>query len=149
VTNVVNNVELLSADACRDLLQAGLVGRVAFWADGPHVVPVNFAVSGSDLVLRTSADSMLAGRAPGTQVALEIDHIDYEGHRGWSVVAVGPCTALEDPEVIDAICGDWEPRPWADGDREAYLVIAPETVTGRRVGRGWTHANEVPVRRHR
>ena len=145
----MTNIEQLSVDACRELLRAGLVGRVAFWADGPHVVPVNFAVSDSDLVLRTSEDSLLATCAPGTQVALEIDHIDYEGHRGWSVVAVGPCHAMEDPAVIDAICGDWEPRPWADGDREAFLVIAPEKVTGRRVGRGWTHANEVPVRRRR
>lgn len=144
----MTNVEHLSTEACLALLRAGLVGRVAFWADGPHVVPVNFAVTGTDLVLRTSAESLLAARGPGTEVALEIDHIDYEGHRGWSVVAVGPCTAIEDPAVIEAICGDWEPRPWADGDREAFLAIAPETVTGRRVGGGWTDANEVPVRRH-
>ena len=141
----MSRIEDLSAAECEELLRAGLVGRVAFWADGPHVVPINYAVSGSTLVLRTTAESQLATRAPGTVVALEIDNLDYEGHRGWSVVATGTCLTIDDPdEVIDS----WEPRPWADGERESYLGITWERLTGRRIGGGWTRANEVPVRRH-
>jgi len=140
----MSRIEELSESQCVELLRAGLVGRLSFWADGPHVVPVNFSVNDATLVLRTTADSLLATHAPGTVVALEIDNIDYEGHRGWSVVASGPCLTIDDPEdVIDS----WEPRPWADGVRETYLGIAWDRLSGRRVGGGWTRANEVPVRR--
>jgi len=140
-------IETLTQEHNRALLEAGLVGRVAFWADGPHILPVNYSVVGDDIVIRTAGSSLLAVQGPGTEIALEIDHIDYPEHRGWSVVATGPCERMDDEAEIARITDGWGPRPWAEGDRSRYLRLRWSTLTGRRVGRGWTYANEVPVRR--
>jgi len=140
-------LETLTTAHCRALLEAGLIGRVAFWADGPHILPVNYSIFGDDVVIRTAGDSLLAAQAPGTEVALEIDHIDYAEHRGWSVVATGACERIEDESEIRRITDGWDPRPWAEGERNRYLRLRWSTLTGRRIGRGWTYANEVPVRR--
>jgi len=140
-------VEILTEEQCLALLRAGLIGRVAFWADGPRIVPVNFAVVEDAIVIRTAADSQLARNGVGTQVALEIDHVDYATHRGWSVVATGTCAVIDDDAEIGAVCDTWDPRPWADGERVEFLRIRWDQLTGRRIGAGWTYANEVPVRR--
>ena len=68
----------LSTDECRELLSAGLVGRVAVCTPvGPHVVPVNYAVVDDDVVIRTSPYSVLGSHARGSILALEVDHLDY------------------------------------------------------------------------
>jgi hypothetical protein len=59
-------------DECRELLDAGLVGRVAVSTPmGPHIVPVNYAVVDDCIVLRTSPYSVLGSHARGAILALE------------------------------------------------------------------------------
>jgi len=140
-------VEVLTDEQCRALLQAGLIGRVAFWADGPRIMPVNFAVIDDAIVVRTSPDSELATRGVGTEVAVEIDHVDYQARRGWSVVATGPCEWITEASEIATVRDTWDPRPWANGTRDEFLRIRWHSLTGRRIGGGWTYDNEVPVRR--
>lgn len=139
-------MEVLTVEQCRALLKAGLIGRLAFWADGPHVVPVNFAVIDDAIVVRTSPESELAVRGVGTEVAVEIDHVDYQAHRGWSVVATGPCERITESEIAH-VRDTWDPRPWANGARDEFLRVRCDSLTGRRIGAGWTYDNEVPVRR--
>ena len=54
---------------------------------------------------------------------------------------------VEDDEELDLIKRTWDPRPWASGSRPLYVRLQWTELTGRRLGRGWTHETELPVRR--
>ena len=138
----------IAAPECRDLLSAGLVGRVALCTPvGPHIVPVNYAVVDESIVLRTSPYSVLGSHARGAILALENDQFDYERQRGWSVVARGRAEAVTGAEELDHIRSVWEPRAWAAGQRNLYLRVRWSEITGRRLGPGWHPADALPVRR--
>lgn len=138
----------LSPEECRELLSAGLVGRVAVCTPvGPHIVPVNYAVVDDSVVLRTSPYSVLGSHARGTILAVEIDQFDYERQHGWSVVVRGRAEAVTSAEDLSRIKQVWEPRTWASGQRNLYLRIPWTEVSGRRLGVGWNPRDELPVRR--
>ena len=137
----MDDVVLLSDAECRDLLETDTVGRVAFVTPaGPRIVPVNYALHGEALEMRTTAYSELAVYAPGHEIAFEIDQLDSERRRGWSVVAHGVCERLEQPSS-----GSWHhdgpgPEPWAGGFRPMWLRLEWRELTGRRVGGPhWPH----------
>lgn len=138
----------LSTEECRDLLCAGLVGRVAVCTPlGPHIVPVNYAVVDDSVVLRTSPYSVLGSHARGTILALEIDQFDYESQRGWSVMARGRAEAVTGAEELNHVRTVWDPQAWAAGQRNLYLRIRWSELTGRRLGAGWDPTENLPVRR--
>lgn len=133
----------LSPAECRELLETDTVGRVGFVAPGgPRILPVNFALVGEAIELRTTAFSELARHAPGHQIAFEIDHLDTERRRGWSVVAQGLCEWVHDPDAFERNRGQSQPQPqpWAAGARPVHLRLAWRELTGRRVGGShWPH----------
>lgn len=133
---------------CLDLLSAGMVGRIAVCTpSGPHIVPVNYALHGDAVVFRTTPYSILGTHAWNQRIALEIDHVDYESRTGWSVVAAGSGEMVEDPDELTAIRTWWDPRPWAGGGRHLYLRLRWDSLTGRKIGAGWSVSDEPPVRR--
>jgi uncharacterized protein len=136
----------LSPAECRELLAAGLVGRVALCTPvGPHVVPVNYGVVDESVVLRTSPYSVLGSQARGSTLALEIDEFDYERQRGWSVVARGRAEAVTSAEELSHIRSVWEPNAWAAGQRNVYLRLRWSELTGRRLGPGWKAVETLQV----
>jgi uncharacterized protein len=138
----------LSSDECRELLNAGLVGRVALSTPvGPHIIPVNYAIVDDSVVFRTSPYSVLGSHARGAILALEVDQFDYERQRGWSVVARGRADVVTSAEELQHIKRVWEPNAWAAGQRNLYLRIRWSELSGRRLGPGWKPADELPVRR--
>jgi nitroimidazol reductase NimA-like FMN-containing flavoprotein (pyridoxamine 5'-phosphate oxidase superfamily) len=138
----------LSHAECEQLLRAGLVGRIAACTpDGPHIVPVNYAVVDDAVVLRTTAYSLLGSHAKGSVLALEVDHFDYENQRGWSVVARGRTEPVIDTDQLDKVRRSWDPTPWASGRRSLYLRMRWSELTGRRLGQGWDLMASLPVRR--
>lgn len=138
----------LSEEKCRELLAAGLVGRVAFCTPaGPRIIPVNHAVVDDAVVFRTTPYSELGTRVHDLPVALEVDHLDYDRQQGWSVVATGSASAIEDPDEVEEIRAVWDPRPWAGGVRPLYVRLRWAGLTGRRIGHGWSADTETPVRR--
>lgn len=140
-------VQVLSTADCIRLLRSGVVGRVAVSTpQGPHVVPVNHAVIGRSIVLRTAASSVLVTVGVGSVIGFEIDHVDYTRHLGWSVLARGPASILSADEVTAAE-HEWAPRPWAGGERSAYVGLCWTQLTGRRLGGGWDIFKELPVNR--
>lgn len=144
----MSEVENLSYAKCRELLGGGVFGRVAVCtADGPRIIPVNYSLVGEAVVFRTSPYGVVATRDWRSPMAFEVDHVDYADHRGWSVLATGPGERVEDLEELDLIKRTWDPRPWAAGTRPLYVRLLWTELTGRRVGQGWTHENELPVRR--
>lgn len=138
----------LTIDECLELLNAGVVGRVALSTPvGPRIVPVNYAMHGDAIVFRTAPYSELGTYGWNADVAFEIDNIDYEKHQGWSVVAIGRAEVVEDPEELRDIRSGWDPTPWAGGRRHLYIRLRWRDVTGRRVGGDWNRTTMTPVRR--
>lgn len=140
-------VELSYAE-CRELLGAGVFGRIAVCTpDGPKILPVNYSLVSETVVFRTSAHGLVAAHDWGSPIAFEIDDVNYAEHRGWSVLATGPGERIEDPDQLSLVRRTWEPQPWAGGDRSLYVRLAWDELTGRRLGGGWNRNNEMPVRR--
>src|SRR6266508_6107690 len=138
----------LSYGKCLELLTGGVVGRVGLCTPGgPRIVPVNYSVVDDAVVFRTQPYSLLGTYAWNTNLAFEVDHIEYDTHRAWSVVALGRGSMVEDETELAAIRAFWDPRPWVSGPRLVYVKLRWDTLTGRRLGAGWTHDNEMPVRR--
>ncbi|MBM7515684.1 pyridoxamine 5'-phosphate oxidase family protein [Nocardioides nitrophenolicus] len=116
----------LSEDECWELLRSRPVGRVA-WSGmhGVSVVPVNFAVDGDAVVLRTTPYSVMARDCAGREVAFEVDAIDEDSRLGWSVVVRGRCEREE--RATEGV------HPWATGSRVLGLRIEVRSLTGRRI----------------
>ena len=145
----MNEAFELDEHTCRELLSAGLVGRIAVCTeDGPHVVPVNFTVVGDAVVVRTTAYSVLGRQPDGAVMAVEVDGVDYEHHRGWSVVARGRGRVVTEAQELEDIQATWPPRAWASGTRTRFIRVRWTELTGRQLGRGWDPLTTLPVRRH-
>lgn len=131
----------LGAAECRELMGTDTVGRVAFVTPaGPRIVPVNFVVVGEAIEFRTTAYSELATYAPDAEVAFEVDHLDRDHHRGWSVIAHGTCERLDDPDETKHRTPEQDTKPWAGGHRTMWLRLEWSELTGRRVGGShWPH----------
>ncbi len=138
----------LSYDKCRELLSGGVVGRAAVCTPtGPRILPVNYAVIDDSIVFRTTPYSVLGTYAWNTQLAFEVDQVDHEFQRGWSVVAVGRGEMVDDDADLAAIRAFRNPQPWAGGARLLYVRLRWDGLTGRQLGTGWTRDEEMPVRR--
>ena len=137
----------LSYSQCEAVLRAGVVGRVAVWSAGPHIMPMNYSVVDEAIIMRTAADSVLGMQAHGALVAFEVDYFDYAYHRGCSVVARGETEVVEDPAEVAHIHAVWAPRPWAGGDRPLLVRLRWTELSGRQLGSGWNPMYELPVRR--
>jgi hypothetical protein len=127
-------LEDLSYDECLGLLRHSDFGRVALLHDGaPIVLPVNFRLvevtQRTWIALRTRPGNVI-DRAP-TAVAFEIDSIDPIGHEGWSVLVRGMLHHI-DPDAAD-FGHRFDPEPWLLAERDAWLVIEPHTISGRRL----------------
>jgi nitroimidazol reductase NimA-like FMN-containing flavoprotein (pyridoxamine 5'-phosphate oxidase superfamily) len=137
----------LRRSECETLLRRGVVGRVAISTPtGPHILPLNYAVSEGDVVVCTTPYSLLGTYGRDQLLAFEVDHFEYPRQRGWSVVVRGHATAVDDSEELRTLVRV-VPRPWATGSRSLYLRIPLTEVTGRRLGAGWDLEETMPVRR--
>lgn len=138
----------LTGEECERLLRAGVVGRVAVATpEGPHIVPVSYSVFEATIVVRTASYSVLGTYGRDAMLAFEADHVDYERHLGWSVMARGRSWGEADLEELARIDAAWPPRPWASGERDLHLRIRWSTLTGRILGSEWHRVNESPVHR--
>jgi nitroimidazol reductase NimA-like FMN-containing flavoprotein (pyridoxamine 5'-phosphate oxidase superfamily) len=128
-------IEWLDRDECLYLLAGEDVGRLAV-VEGrmPVVFPVNYALDGDAVVIRTDVGTKLgaAGRAPA---CFEVDCLDRRQRTGWSVLVTGRLEEVTpwDSEVfhrVTVLAVD----PWAGGDKAHWLRLVPARITGRRVG---------------
>jgi hypothetical protein len=124
----------LSDARCLELLRDGVIGRVALCSPlGPRIVPLTYALRGDSVVWRTSPYSELALHGRDQELAFEVDHIDYERRQAWSVVAVGRCEAVDDPETAEQLGLASMPAPWAGGHRPLCMRLRWRSLTGRLV----------------
>jgi len=126
-------LQTLTAAECYDLLSPGGVGRVAFTAaDGPVVLPVNFAMAGQTVIFRTAPDTLLAGYLDGP-AGFEVDRLDEALSQGWSVLVSGRAVRVTSEAEVRRLEQYAGVRPWAGGARAVYVRIIPRRITGRRV----------------
>jgi hypothetical protein len=124
----------LDLPTCERLIRRGAFGRFAFVSPrGPEIFPVNYAVHGRAVLVRTSPDSALARHGAGAELAFEMDAVDHEYWNGFSVIARGVGEILESPPAPEV--GAPPPRPWAGGDKSAVLRMAWTEISGRAIGR--------------
>lgn len=136
---MVTTLYELSQRECEDLLHAGTTARVAYVTpDGPHIIPINYAVIDGSIILRTSPSSLLGIHGRHARLAIEIDGFDIAREQGWSVVARGVSEVVEDPRLTAALEAAWTPRPWVAGHRSLFLKVPVDELSGRRSGTGWS-----------
>lgn len=125
---------ILTPEDCRRLLTEATVGRLAVVRGGyPVVVPVNYAMHGDRIVVRTGPGTKLSG-AHQHRVAFEVDEVDEVWRAGWSVLVQGFAVEVtpdsgDQYRELAAVGGE----SWAPGRRDRILVIAPISITGRRI----------------
>ncbi|WP_285622718.1 pyridoxamine 5'-phosphate oxidase family protein [Actinoallomurus iriomotensis] len=122
---------MLGRDACLSLLRSVDVGRVAWAADDGEVtvVPVNFALTGEDIVFRTAAGGKLDAVRSGRTISFEADDLEPALRAGWSVLAVGHAELTAEPDPVARhrpVSWDRRPKP--------YLIrLRLERVSGFRL----------------
>lgn len=129
---IVNELRPLTRHECLRLLRSAEIGRLGFSEHAlPSIRPVNFALHGDDIIVRTTAGGAIS-KVAGAVVAFEVDEIDAVTHSGWSVVVIGKAEPVTE---IDALVSLADPtrRPWAPGERSCFLRIRAEIVSGRRI----------------
>lgn len=120
----------LDESTCHQLLAAASTGRLALNdPQGPHVVPVNHAVVDGDVLLRSGEGRKREAAEPGQAASFQVDGVDAERGRGWSVLARGVLELVEESEQEP---GDG-PQPMAGGDRPYLLRLRVRSITGRRL----------------
>jgi uncharacterized protein len=130
-------LEELPYEECVELLAAQSVGRIAVIVErGPVVVPVNYRLveahgvtPGAWIALRTRPGNVID--QAGDDVAFEIDAIDSYHQEGWSVLVRGTLQEV-DPDAAHIRDG-FDPQPWLDDQRDAWLLIEPFAISGRRL----------------
>lgn len=119
----------LDADECWTLAASRPVGRLAWTgAHGPSIIPVNFSLNGTEVLVRTAGYTEVARECDDSPVAFEIDDIDPATRSGWSVLMrghghleYGPPSGTDQTDV------------WVSGPRTLRLRIEVTEVTGRRL----------------
>ena len=127
-----SGIEVIDSDECRRLLAEDVIGRVAVVIGAtPMILPVNYALDGEDIIMRTMPGSRLdIGQG---HAAFEVDSFDRATQSGWSVLVTGQLeevtlrTTAKDMERLQAL----PVQPWATGERNLWLRLRPRFVTGR------------------
>ena len=127
----------LTEEECWGLLRTHSIGRIAVMVAGrPEIFPVNYGAGNGAVVFRSSPGTKLAN-APMTRTTFEIDGFDDHTGSGWSVMVKG--TVSEITTSIDELAVTLHRipiRPLAPGEREHWLALYADEVTGRRFTSG-------------
>lgn len=128
-----SGLEVLTESECYALLESMPIGRIVYSDRAlPVIVPVNFVLSGTDVIIRTGRRSRLATHAGGHVIAFEADEIDPQTRAGWSVVLTGFAQLVDDPAEVGRL-GALGLQSWAPGAADRYVRLRPDLVTGRRI----------------
>ena len=138
----------LSAHDCERLLRAGVFGRLVLQTPSQvEILPVNYAVMGDAILMRTAHGSLLDRHADGASLLLEVDQVDHERWRGWSVVARGRGERVQEDGLTRGERGSPGPPPWVSRDREVWIRLRWDELSGRKLGDAWDALDAMPVRR--
>jgi nitroimidazol reductase NimA-like FMN-containing flavoprotein (pyridoxamine 5'-phosphate oxidase superfamily) len=131
------DLEILDRGECLRLLATVPVGRIGVSIGAlPAILPVNFALVGASIVIRTVPGSKLDAAMRRAVVAFEADSYAPDGSWGWSVLVQGVCSEVADADERAALAAS-SPRAWAfdGGAAERFMRIDVSFVNGRRFRR--------------
>ena len=118
---------------CWRLLGTQAVGRVAvILGHYPLVFPVNYALDNKSIMYRTGSGTKLHS-IHRSNVTFEVDSIDPVHHTGWSVMVKGVAQELSVERNRETV-SQAELRgatPWAPGERNHFIRILADEITGR------------------
>ena len=127
-------IKSMDSEAVWKLLDELPFGRLAVVAAGVvDIFPVNYVVHDRKLFFRTAQGSKLASMVVNDHVAFEIDRV--EGSRVQSVVVHGRARRIE-TEAEHRLAESLPLKPWAPTYKYHFVVIDPDTATGREFDRG-------------
>ena len=128
-------METLPADECYRLLSTQEIGRIGVNAEHyPLILPVNYAVDGSTLVIRTHPGTVLRA-AEHANVTFEVDEIDRATRSGWSVVVRGQAEEVgpeHRQEIVSRTLATGV-EPWAPGEHGHWVRLIVHDISGRRI----------------
>ena len=117
------------------LLASVPLGRIVFTRHAlPAIRPVNHAIDGDDVIVRSHPGAAIvsaADRAAGVIVAYEADAIDPATRTGWSVIVTGAARLVHAP--ADAARYEQVLQPWVTDDMSQLIRIHADIVTGYRL----------------
>lgn len=125
-----NGLEILDRSRCLGLLATVELGRVALSDRAlPIIVPVEFWLSGDDIVFRTTGGLLATAAREGHIVCFEADSGGRAPH-DWSVLVVGELGVAEQP--VDRPAALAREAPWRL-DRPGETVCLPTGVMSGRL----------------
>lgn len=98
----------------------------------PDILPVNYALDGRSLVFRTAPGKKLAAVGRQERVVFEVDDVDPDWSRGWSVVLRGFAEHVTDPDDV-ARLDELPLHPWDPAPKTDYVSITTHVVSGREI----------------
>ena len=128
-------METIPTDECYRLLATHEIGRIGVNAEHyPLILPVNYAVDGTTLVIRTHAGTILQA-AEHANVTFEVDEIDRATRSGWSVLVRGQAEEVGPEHRAELIARTKETgvEPWAPGEHGHWVRLIVHDVSGRRI----------------
>ncbi|PRC48335.1 pyridoxamine 5'-phosphate oxidase, partial [Mycobacterium sp. ITM-2017-0098] len=120
----------LTERQCWDLLGSVSLGRLVTTVSGwTEIFPVNFVVQKNTVLFRTAEGTKLLTAALNENVIFEAD--DHNVVEGWSVIVRGKAQLLSTSAEVDEAnrAGLY---PWVATQKERFVRIGPQTITGRR-----------------
>lgn len=116
------------------LLATRPVGGVALTRNAlPTILPVTYCLLGEDVVFATAAGSKYLAVPRQTVIAFEVDDVDPVSRSGWSVLAVGMASHLDegDPDWEAAMALDL--HPWVGRGATRLIRLPTDHLSGRRM----------------
>jgi len=127
-------LRVLSDEECLRHLRRQRLGRVAVTVESlPEIFPVNYALLDEEVVFRTAPGHKLIAAILERVVSFEVDWAATDGSSGWSVLIVGHVTRIVYAPLLER-AQNLGLRPWAPGDRDHYVKISTERISGRSYG---------------
>ncbi|HET9422912.1 MAG TPA: pyridoxamine 5'-phosphate oxidase family protein [Nocardioides sp.] len=143
----MTSLVILHAHECERLLRAGVFGRMVLSTPKQtEIVPVNYAVMGDAILVRTAEGSLLDRHAHGARLLLEVDQVDHERWHGWSVVARGIGERTDESGLTSTERRSPGPPPWVTRDRDVWVRLRWDELSGRKLGDHWDAMAAMPVR---
>lgn len=125
--------EELSRSQCVELLASVPVGRISGSMDAlPYVFPVNFALTGDQILVRTQPGTKRDAAIAGNVVAFEADDFGDDGSWGWSVLARGIARTVSDDAGRAAAQAAGLRTFACSTDPDHFLLISIDLISGRR-----------------
>lgn len=128
-------MHVIASEECYRLLATHEIGRLGVNAQPyPLLFPVNYAIDGTTLVIRTHAGTIL-GAAEHANVTFEVDEIDRRTRSGWSVLVRGQAEEVGERHRSEIVARTQAAgvEPWAPGEKGHWLRLITHGISGRRI----------------